>query len=82
MVEGGIAELAAARRTRLWDTIGRLDDDELRARVERSTQDAERTIEEWHAFVEGRGRAIRATRATRTSRGVGRTAGSMTTLAS
>ena len=79
MVEGGIAELAAARRARLWDTIQQLDDDELRAVVERSHQDAERTIEEWHAFVEGREQALRAMRA---SRRVGGMAGSVTKLAS
>ena len=64
MVEG-IAERATARRERLWSTIQRLDDAELRARVERSRRDSERTIEEWHDFVEGLDMAMRALRASR-----------------
>lgn len=66
MVEG-IADLAKARRERLWSTVRRLDDDELRARVERSRRDSERTIEEWHDFVEGLDMALRALRAGRKS---------------
>lgn len=62
MVEGGIAEPVAARRTRLWGTLHRLDDEELRARVELSCRDAERTIEDWHDFVEALDRAHRAMR--------------------
>jgi len=52
MVEG-VAELAMARRTRLWTTIRRLEDHDLRSRVERSYRSDEPSIEEWHDFVEG-----------------------------
>lgn len=48
-----IAELANARRARLWSTIQRLEDDELRSRVERSYKSSQPSIEEWHDFVEG-----------------------------
>jgi len=66
MVEG-LAEVAKARRERLWCTIHHLEDEELRVRVERSHRAAERTIEEWHDFVEGLDMALRAMRASRRS---------------
>jgi len=59
MVEG-IAERVTARQARLLGTIQRLDDEELRARVQRSYHDNQRTIEEWHDFVEGLHLAMRA----------------------
>jgi hypothetical protein len=66
MVEG-IAELATARRARLYATLHRLNDEELRVRVEESFRGTERTIEEWHDFVEGVELAMRASRASRRS---------------
>lgn len=65
-VAGDMSELAAARRQRLWETIVRLEDDELRARVEApAAGGARRSIEEWHDLVEGLDVAIRAMRACR-----------------
>jgi hypothetical protein len=61
MVEG-IAERAKARQARLLGTIQRLEDDELRHRVQKSYRDNQRTIEEWHDFVEGLDLAMRAMR--------------------
>lgn len=63
---GSISALAVARRKRLWGTICRLEDDELRARVEAPAPGAHvRTIDEWHDLVEGLDAAIRAMRACR-----------------
>ena len=56
----GIAELTASRRQRLWATIQRLDDHDLRFRVEGSYSSDEPTIEEWHDFVEGVELAMRS----------------------
>lgn len=65
MVES-ISDLAAARQRRLWGTICRLEDDEVRARVEVPTPGTtRRTIEEWHDLVEGLDVALRAVRACR-----------------
>jgi hypothetical protein len=61
MVEG-IAELVTARRARLMSTIRRLEDDELRFQVQQSDGDSERTIEEWHDYVENLDRDLRASR--------------------
>ncbi len=63
---GSISEIAAARQKRLWGTIQRLEDDEIRKRIEASPRSAaERTIEEWHDLVEGLDTAMRAMRARR-----------------
>jgi hypothetical protein len=58
----GIAELTASRRQRLLATIHRLEDDDLRVRVEGSYSSDEPTIEEWHDFVEGVDLAMRSTK--------------------
>ena len=65
MVKGDIAALASVRRARVLVTLGQLDDDELHARVDQSYRDGERTIEEWHAFLDARDRAMGAMRASR-----------------
>lgn len=57
-----IAELVKARRARLWRTIQHLEDDDLRALVEESYRATDRTIEEWHDFVEGVELAMKALR--------------------
>ncbi len=46
-----INELAQARRGMLWETIQQLHDEGLRARVEASFLETERTIAAWHDFV-------------------------------
>ena len=58
----GIAERAKVRQSRLMDTLRRLENDELRFQVQQSYGDSERTIDEWHDFVEGLDRATRAKR--------------------
>jgi|GEM_PF-2205019 len=59
----GIAERARVRQSRLVNTLRRLENDELRFQVQQSYGDSERTIEEWHEFVEGLDLAMRAGRA-------------------
>lgn len=56
------AELVRERRARLWGTLQRLEDTDVRVRVEQTPMDAARTIEEWHDFVEGLDRVVRAVR--------------------
>lgn len=79
MVDGTAAS-ASARETAPQASLDHLGGDELRARVERSYQDGERTIAEWQAFVEGRERALQAMRASR--RAQGRPVASLAPLAS
>lgn len=69
MVEG-LAERATERQARLLGVIQRLDDDALRARVQRSHRDNQRTIKEWQEFAATLDRAHRAMRESR--RGTGR----------
>jgi len=49
----------------LLSTLQRLEDDGLRFQVEQSYGDSERTIEEWHDFVEELDLAMRARRDSR-----------------
>jgi hypothetical protein len=67
-VVASTAQTARSRRSMLWRTLGRLGDDELRARVENSFEDGERTIEEWHEFVEHLESALVEMRRARRSR--------------
>lgn len=54
---GGIVEVQRLRRR--LRVVQSLEDQALRARLEKSCRDSERTIEEWNNFVRGRNRALR-----------------------
>ena len=76
-----VTELTKARRAKLWDTIQQLNDEGLRARVEASFLNTERTIEAWHAFVDSVEAAMHSMRTHLTSDRSGATE-SLTPLAS
>ena len=58
----GTSERARVRRCALRRTLECLEDGELRARVEQSYEDGERTIEEWHEFVQNLDLALKEMR--------------------
>lgn len=55
----GIARLLGGRRARAIAAPALPDADELRARAQRSYQETERALHEWHLFVAGRRRGLR-----------------------
>lgn len=61
----GLAERATERQVKLLGAIGRLGDDDLRARVQRSYRENQRTIEEWQRFLDNLDSAHRAMRDSR-----------------
>lgn len=54
--------LVATSRSRLQNILVLLSDDDLRSRAEKSFRDAQRTMEDWRAFVASIGHATRVAR--------------------